>query len=242
MQKQPLIGISGSIEHDESRQFIVRDYMKCLARAGGVPLLMSLDMTDAELEACLDAMDGILLSGGTDVDPALFGEQPHQRIGEIDPLRDGFEARLIASAIQRDLPLFGICRGIQVLNIILGGSIYQDLPSQYQSSTGVPLLGHDQTSPERYPSHTIDLVTGTPLHALFGRDTLRVNSCHHEAIRELAPCLLTCATSPDGVIEAAYNPKARYMLGVQWHPERMRDEASAALFTSFVDAASKTRA
>ena len=238
MQKSPLIGISGSIEHDESRQFIVRDYMRSVAEAGGVPLLMSMDMTDRELEACLNAMDGILLAGGNDVDPSLYDEHPHPCIGEIDPLRDAFESRLIELLSQRDLPVLAICRGIQILNVARGGNVYQDLPKQFKGD-GTVVLGHDQTAPASYPSHTVQVAEHTLLHEIVGQTTLRVNSFHHEAVDRLAPSLTACAVAPDGVIEGVYDPNARFVLGVQWHPERMRDDASRKLFAAFIAASAQ---
>ena len=138
------------------------------------------------------------------------------------------------------LPTLGICRGIQSLNVALGGTLYQDLPSQYHPEAGKML--HNQTAPTQYPSHRVAILPDTPLHALLGVDTLAVNSFHHQAVKRVAPELRACAEAPDGLTEAVYHPELPFLWGVQWHPERMRDASSAALFTALVEASRAYRA
>ena len=200
MAAYPLIGVSGSIDAEETRHFILRDYLTAVIAAGGVPVLLSPDMEGDMLEDCLARLDGLLMAGGNDVSPALFGEPPVEA---------------------------------------LGGSLWQDLPSQYRTADGNPPIAHRQTCPGRYASHTVSVLPGTLLARLTdGAETLRVNSFHHQAVK--APgSLRMCALAPDGVIEAVEDASLPFFLGVQWHPERMyrSDRAAAALFEGLVRAA-----
>ena len=239
MAAYPLIGVSGSIDAEETRHFILRDYLTAVIAAGGAPVLLSPDMKGDMLEDCLAHLDGLLMAGGNDVSPALFGEPPVEVLGEVNPLRDGFEMRLVRLAAARRMPVLGICRGVQAMAAALGGSLWQDLPSQYRTADGNPPIAHRQTSPGRYASHTVSVLPGTLLARLTdGAETLRVNSFHHQAVK--APgSLRVCALAPDGVIEATEDASLPFFLGVQWHPERMyrSDRAAAALFEGLVRAA-----
>ena len=209
MAAYPLIGVSGSIDAEETRHFILRDYLTAVIAAGGVPVLLSPDMEGDMLEDCLARLDGLLMAGGNDVSPALFDEPPVEALGEVNPLRDGFEMRLVRLAAARCMPVLGICRGVRAMAAALGGSLWQDLPSQYRTADGNPPIAHRQTSPGRYASHTVSVLPGTLLARLTdGAETLRVNSFHHQAVK--APgSLRVCALAPDGVIEAVEGP---YML------------------------------
>ncbi len=221
MAAYPLIGVSGSIDAEETRHFILRDYLTAVIAAGGVPVLLSPDMEGDMLEDCLARLDGLLMAGGNDVSPALFGEPPVEALGEVNPLRDGFEMRLVRLAAARLMPVLGICRGVQAMAAALGGSLWQDLPSQYRTADGNPPIAHRQTSPGRYASHTVSVLPGTLLARLTGgAETLRVNSFHHQAVK-VPGSLRVCALAPDGVIEAVEDASLPFFLGVQWHPERM---------------------
>ena len=241
MAAYPLIGVSGSIDAEETRHFILRDYLTAVIAAGGVPVLLSPDMEGDMLEDCLARLDGLLMAGGNDVSPALFGEPPVEALGEVNPLRDGFEMRLVRLAAARHMPVLGICRGVQAMAAALGGSLWQDLPSQYRTADGNPPIAHRQTSPGRYASHTVSVLPGTLLARLTdGVETLRVNSFHHQAVGEVASCANLSAWAADGVVEAIELPDALFVLGVQWHPEimtRLEDEASRRLFAAFAKAA-----
>lgn len=234
MKRFPLIGISGSINKEEDSHSLPRSYMQALTEAGAVPVLLSLDMDEEQLKSCLDRLDGLLLAGGNDVSPSQFGEAPLPGLGEVNPLRDQTELRLIAAAMERELPVLGICRGIQMMNVALGGSLWQDLPSQQPKA-----CGHRQNCLGRYPSHRVQIVPGTLLNRLTGLEELEVNSFHHQAVREPGGELSVCAYCTDGVVEAIEHPSLPFFLGVQWHPERtcQTDAASPALFRSFVNAA-----
>lgn len=239
MEAYPLIGVSGSIDAQETRHFILRDYLRAVIAAGGAPVLLSPDMDGAMLESCLSRLDGLLLAGGNDVSPALFGQQPIEALGEVNPLRDAFETRLVRLAAQRGLPTLGICRGAQVMAAALGGSLWQDLPSQYRTAEGEPPIAHRQTAPGHYPGHTVRIETGTLLARLAACRELPVNSFHHQAVREPGGALRVSAEAPDGVIEAVEHASLPFFLGVQWHPERMcaADPAARALFEGLTLAA-----
>lgn len=240
MMPIPMIGVSGSIDREETKQFILRDYLRCLTEVGSIPLLLSMDMTFPELTACVQRLDGLLLAGGSDIDPLNFNESPINELGEVNPLRDKAEIALVSAFYKAGKPIFGICRGLQVLNVALGGTVYQDLPSQYAGQDGIPPIAHQQTSPPRYASHRAVLETNSLLYRLTGEATIRVNSFHHQAVRKLAPRLSACAHAEDGVIEAAEDESRAFVLGVQWHPERMaaNDSVAKRLFEGFIRAAS----
>lgn len=235
--RAPIIGVSGSVSADEKQQYILRAYFRAVLHAGGLPLLLPMDMDGAATARCLDRMDGLLLAGGSDIAPALFGEQPCSALGAVNPLRDRFEPPLIRMAYERDIPTLGICRGIQAMAVALGGALYQDLPSQ--CAGGGKLLVHAQAEPYDVPCHEAEIADGSLLYGCVRAARLRVNSMHHQAVKPPLPeCLKVCASAPDGVIEGVEAPDRAFFLGVQWHPERMFncDEASAALFGAHVAA------
>ena len=234
MTGAPMIGVTGSIEEDERRQYINSNYLSRLQKAGAIPVLLGMGMSSEQIAQCLDRLDGLMLSGGNDVDPMIFGEAPAMGLGKVSPKRDKLEMRLIREAYRRDMPIFAICRGLQSLNVALGGTLYQDLPTMYLSPESGPAILHSQTAHERYASHAISLGAGTPLHALYGTDTIKVNSFHHQAIKALAPQLSVAARATDGVVEAVYDAGKPFVLGVQWHPERMKE--GTPLFDAFVEA------
>ena len=170
--------------------------------------------------------------------PALYGETPKPTCGEICPARDRMEQALLHLALERDLPVLGICRGIQFLNAVLGGTLYQDLPTEHPSQTQ-----HHMTPPYDRAMHTVTLQPGTPLAELLGTEHIGVNSYHHQAVKTLAPCLTEMAWSEDGLIEAVCLPEKRFVWAVQWHPEfafRV-DEHSRKIFGAFVAAAKSAR-
>ena len=240
MQRQPLIGISGSVNAEESQYFINRDYVRSLAEAGAIPLLLGPDMTDEQARQCAGALDGLLLAGGNDVSPRCFGQEPVQGLGEVNPLRDQNELRLIQLFLKEEKPILGICRGVQMLNVALGGTLIQDLPSQHRREDGQPSMSHRQTAPGRYPSHRVEVAEGSLLEQIVGQRELWVNSFHHQAVGEVAGRANLSAWAADGVVEAIELPDARFVLGVQWHPEimtRKEDEASRRLFSAFAKAA-----
>ena len=206
------------------------DYEAAVRRAGATPRLLSLDEGPAE---AIRGVDGLLLTGGDDVDPALYGEAPHPTFDVAEPGRDAFEIDVVLRALHADLPVLAICRGLQVLNVALGGTLIQDIPSEPGT-----LLPHDAEGPSTTLAHTVTVTPGSCLAALVGPDAVRaVNSRHHQAVRALGRGLVVTGVAPDGVIEAAEVPGARFCVGVQWHPENFhRTGEFDRLFNGFVEA------
>lgn len=223
----------------EKQHYVLRDYFRSVIAGGGMPVLLSPDMEGEMLGVCMSRLDGLMLAGGNDVDPAMFNELPLSGLGEVNPLRDQFEMALLHEAIRRKMPVLGICRGVQVMNAALGGTLWQDLPSQYVASDGKQLILHRQTALDRYPSHPVSINAGSKLGEIVCANELRVNSFHHQAVRKLAPGLCATASAPDGVIEAVEHTSLPFFLGVQWHPERCisTDVAALALFSALANAA-----
>ena len=203
-----------------------------LRQAGCLPVILPLTKEPKEIDQILSLVDGILLTGGQDVSPALYGEAP-TFAGEICEMRDAMEAQLLKKAMVLDKPMLGICRGIQFLNVALGGSLYQDIPRQHPSS-----VEHHQSPPYDQPSHEVALVQGSPLQSLLGQEKLLVNSYHHQAIKGLADDLEVMARSEDGLVEAVRKPDQRFLWAVQWHPEFSfrTEKASRRIFTAFAGA------
>ncbi|MBQ8313962.1 MAG: gamma-glutamyl-gamma-aminobutyrate hydrolase family protein [Clostridia bacterium] len=234
MPKRPLIGITAGLNDQKKYQVLSRYFMEAIIAQGALPVMLPLTTDEDLLHSYVDTLDGFLFSGGADVDPLLFGQWQKPGCGSICPLRDAHELTLAKLLLQRsDKPVLGICRGLQVLNIALGGDIYQDLPSEYEGE----LIAHRQKQPSYYPSHPVSVTEGSLLHRISVKTELMVNSLHHQALHRMG-AWQACATAPDGVIEAAERLQHPFFLGVQWHPERLyeSDPAANALFAAFVEA------
>lgn len=239
MERYPLIGVSGSISKDEKELSLPTCYHHALMAAGAIPMLLSPSMTDAMLAECLNGLDGIFLAGGNDVAPEMYGHDPINELGEVNPLRDDFEMRLARMAAERRMPVLGICRGIQSLNVAMGGTLWQDIPSQYRTAAGEKGLAHSQRRADFYTSHRVVIARDTLLFRVIGKEEIWVNSFHHQAVRDAAPGMRVSAFATDGLNEAIEHPDLPFFLGVQWHPERYfaRDETAMALFAAFAAAA-----
>ncbi|WP_027718633.1 gamma-glutamyl-gamma-aminobutyrate hydrolase family protein [Desulfovirgula thermocuniculi] len=234
---RPLIGITCAWEEERERFYLSDAYVRAVEAAGGLPV--PVPCTGAAGAApWLEVLDGLILSGGGDVDPFYFGEEPLLGCGEVDPRRDAFELELVRGALCRRLPLLGICRGLQVVNIAAGGDIYQDI---YRQVPGC--LKHRQDAPRWAATHGVEIKAGTRLARLLGAGNLRVNSFHHQAVRRVAPGLVVAACAPDGLIEALEGAGPGFVLGVQWHPEAMweKDRRFLALFAALVEAGRRYR-
>ena len=227
----PVIGITATLKEDVDRveerplgRFVRADldYVEGVAEAGGVPVVLPPVGEARTAEAVIGGLDGLLLSGGSDLHPGYYGEKPLPELGVTIPERDAFEMALLERALRRKIPILGICRGMQVLNVALGGTLYQDLPSQMDHMV---LLGHRQETPKWQPTHEVEVDGGSKVAKILGTDELKVNSYHHQAIKDLAFGLVAVACAPDGVIEAVESSDLakRWMMGVQWHAEAMRD-------------------
>jgi putative glutamine amidotransferase len=211
-------------------------YVQCVIDAGGLPLPISPTLTDAMLREVYESLDGLLLAGGVDVDPALYGEPPHARLGRQDPARDHIELELTRWALADRLPLFGICRGIQMLNVAAGGSLYQDIAEQVAGALEHP----NGAAPRDAVTHTVRVTPGSRLHAILREAQVGVNSLHHQAVKQVAPGFTVSGESPDGVVEAMEGVDQPFCLAVQWHPEEMTTVPSMrALFHAFVAAAGR---
>lgn len=212
-------------------------YYLAAAAMGAVPVMIPLFDNDPEtLRDIYDRLDGLLLAGGVDLEPATFGEAPHPQLGRTDRSRDEVELQLARWAIAEGKPVLGLCRGLQVLNVAMGGTLYQDIEAQIPGA-----MRHDYFPgfPRDYLAHEVSLTEGSRLRSAIGDPRLAVNSMHHQAVKSLAPGLLVSARADDGVIEAIEAPGPSYLVGVQWHPEvfEQRDERTHRLFQSFVGAA-----
>jgi putative glutamine amidotransferase len=226
---KPVVGITPCTRVD--------DYVESVRRAGGEPFL--LDPADDPARS-LDRVDALLLTGGDDVDPALYGEAPHPTT-EVDAARDRFEIPLSRDAVARDMPVFAICRGAQVLNVAAGGTLVQDIPS-----TVVSELAHSIDLPKNHVAHAVRITPGTRLAASLESstplETCAVNSRHHQSVGQVAPSFVVSAVSEDGVVEAIERPASTFCVGVQWHPENFwRTGEFAGLFAEFVAAATRQR-
>jgi putative glutamine amidotransferase len=234
----PLIGITTSVTIDTvpERAYVNGAYIRAVQAAGGIPLLLTPHFTPEVQAALWQRLDGLVLTGGGDIAPARFGEAPHPAVDDVSPARDALEIGLTQRAVADDVPLFAICRGVQVLNVALGGTLVQDLPSQWPNA-----LAHSQKAPRHEPSHAVKVMgEGTRLGRVLGALEIEVNSMHHQGINRLGQGLREVAWAPDGVIEGVEMPgDDRFVLGVQWHPEELvgHDQAARNLFAAIVDAA-----
>ncbi len=209
----PIIGLTGNFRDGDCT--LAEGYYQSVLKAGGTPFILPpFEETDALIQA-LESIDGLLLTGGADINPLYLNEEPIKELHGINPRRDYQELMLTKLAADRQIPILGICRGIQTLMAALGGTLYQDIHSQMEGTR----IKHDQDLDRSYASHTVTIEKGTLLHRLFQTDTLAVNSFHHQAVKEVAPGFQVCAYSSDGVIEAVESTAYKSVLGVQWHPE-----------------------
>ncbi|MBE3577155.1 MAG: gamma-glutamyl-gamma-aminobutyrate hydrolase family protein [Limnochordales bacterium] len=222
----PFIGLTcGWQRKDETnRYYLNSNYVNAVVAAGGVPVLLpplSKAYDPKRLGPLLDLLSGLLLTGGVDLDPVHYGEEPLPALGQIDPDRDRWELALAKWALVRGMPVLGICRGIQVLNVAAGGSLYQDVASQVQPPSSGTAVLHYQRAPEWYPTHAVQIYDGSRLREIFGCDCLRVNSFHHQAVKMPGRDMVVTARAADGVIEAIESAIHPFAVGVQWHPECM---------------------
>ncbi len=209
---RPIIGITGN--YDKETCTLAEGYYQSVLKAGGIPFIIPPFFETDRLGELLDRLDGILFSGGGDINPLLLGEEPIKELHSITPERDQQELLLARLAYDRQIPILGICKGIQIINAALGGTLYQDIHTQMEGTR----IKHSQDEDRRYPSHQVSLTKGSILAKLFGTE-LAVNSFHHQACKEAAPGLKVTAMSADGVIEAIESNEFKSIMGVQWHPE-----------------------
>lgn len=239
MQK-PLVGITSSRkirDHDRYDSNVLGDYSQAISRAGGLPVLIPNEVPLTDLQELLSHLQGILLSGGGDIYPDLYGQQNDTYSVNKSRSRDKLEKTLVELAIEQDIPLLAICRGHQMLNAALGGTLYTDIAQQYNTT-----IEHSQPDTQKpyHLVHNVEVSAGTKLSGILGKATIKVNSRHHQAIRQVGTGLVVTARAIDGLIEGIELPGKRFCMGVQWHPESLPDmEEQRIIFDAFINAASE---
>ena len=228
-----VIGLIPLVDDGRDSLWMLPGYMDGVTAAGGLPVMLPLTDDEGALMQLCGLCDGFLLTGGHDVSPEFYGQQRLPECGATCPRRDRMEAAVLRLAMERDKPVLGICRGIQFVNAALGGTLWQDLPTQHPSD-----VVHQQKPPYDVPAHDVDILPDTPLAGLLGAGCLSVNSYHHQAVRDLAGPLRPMALAPDGLVEAVWYPGHRFLWAVQWHPEFAwkSDAAALKIFEAFVGA------
>lgn len=230
---RPIIGICGSYSYDKEKHTLGHDYIKSVEKAGGCPVILPVTDNKESLSAIISKLDGVLFTGGSDIDPQFYGEIPHRHLGEINPRRDKHEIELAKYVLYHtELPILGICRGIQLLNVVSGGSLYQNLATEKSKSIKHNLDNY----PKHHPNQVIELKPGSKLFEIFAQEQIVVNSYHHQAVKQVGNNFEVTATARDGVVEAIEMKGNRFVVGVQWHPEAMVDHSkeSRLLFEAFV--------
>ncbi len=232
--KYPLIGITCSTHPTEEKYYLVKDYVDAIDACGGIPLLIPPIDSREKMTDVLEKLQGLLLSGGKDLDPQYYGEEP-TGVWRIDPGKDVLDLELARIALERDMPILGICRGCQVLNVVAGGTLIQHL------STADGKLKHWQRAPDGYPTHRMDVTPGTRLREIVGRDSIRVNSFHHQSIKDIGKGYQVSGVAADGTVEAIESTSKRWVLAVQFHIEYMWQAypEMKKIFTHFIEASSK---
>ena len=235
---RPVIGLIPLFYDEKDSYWMLPGYMKALEKCGALPIMLPLTTDEAELDEAYGLCDGILFTGGHDVSPSVYGEDKKSTCGATCNLRDKMESYLLEKCISDEKPLLGICRGIQFINAYLGGTLYQDLPSEYSSK-----VEHHMTPPYDRAAHKVEILEGTQLSDILGAGIHEVNSYHHQAVKELSPKLEKLAVSEDGLIEAIAVKNHRFAIGVQWHPEfsYKNNEESVTLVKAFINECKKGR-
>lgn len=234
-EKKPIIGLTPYHNTEKDEPYMRPAYLKAIRNVGGIPVILPLEADHEDLRYLAGHVDGILFTGGPDVHPFYFGEETQRFCGNVSIKRDSMELSLLKIAMDMKKPVLGICRGVQLLNIGLGGDIYQDINSQFKEDFPI---AHTQPFGYDIPSHTVAVAEGTLLAKIAQCETIRVNSMHHQAVRNVAPGLVASGFAPGGLVEAIEMPGYPFLLGVQWHPEYLweQDEAARRIFEMFVAA------
>lgn len=226
---KPIIGISGSEIIDDGgifpgyrRSYVNEDYVDSVVKNGGVPLIIPFTEDDEVIKAQLDQVQALILSGGHDVDPHLYGEEPLQKLGKTWPERDHFDMLLLKLAEEKGIPVLGVCRGFQIINVAHGGSLYQDLSYRKELT-----IKHSQDHTPSLPTHEMKLEADSKLAKILGKTEFMVNSFHHQIVHEVAPDLKAVGHASDGVVEALENTNGN-VIGVQWHPEMLHRNEKVA--------------
>jgi putative glutamine amidotransferase len=231
---KPLIGLTTTRTSKTSRtpKYGVNElYAKALSNAGALPVLIPLNISNDDLDSLINHLDGILFTGGNDIDPCQYGNQPHPKVEGIDKERDRVEIHLVKKMIRSGKPIMGICRGFQLINVALGGSLYEHLPEQFPGN----VIHDNHNLPRNFMAHSVRVEPDNRLSRIFSSKQAEVNSLHHQGVHKLAQELLPAAYAPDGLVEAFELPGFSFGIAVQWHPEELLANAGMRkLFEEFV--------
>ncbi len=242
-KKRPIVGIVPALLPDEASFQVRQNYCDAIIAAGGTPLILPLTLDMSVYEELFPSIDGFLLTGGTDIDPHRYGEEgTSDKLGEFTPSREEVECLILSYAYQFDVPVLGICRGMQMINVFFGGTLYLDLADQFCPKENCPLGGIAHWQKEDYskPTHFVDIVRASKLADILQTDQVATNSMHHQGVRKLGPLLDAAAYGPDGLIEAIEVRDRSFIIGVQWHPEFFAGEKHmGCIFTSLIQEAKR---
>jgi putative glutamine amidotransferase len=230
---KPVIGITTDVRKDGGN-ILKNTYVQAVIRAGGLPIIVPVGLEE-DVDQLIEMLDGLLLSGGNDINPTLFNEEPHEYLGEVSPSRDSIELELARQMLKTGKPILGICRGLQILNVAVGGALYQDLHKQNDG----PILQHIQKAPNTHPSHYVQVEKGSLLESIAGSERIQVNSYHHQSLKDVPSVFKVTGVASDGIVEAIESNDEQFVLGVQWHPEALTaagDVVSLRIFEKFISA------
>ncbi len=232
---KPIIGVTPSIEVDEKSYRVSKSNLSAIEKAGGIPVVLSFLSHPDDMEQLTEQLDGLYLTGGGDIDPIYFNEEPHLKLGAFNPGRDAFEMAITKKMLEKNNPVLGVCKGAQILNLAAAGDMYQDIYSQINE----PLLKHSQEAPNYSMTHHVELLEGSLIHQFIGKRKIRVNSFHHQANRKPGKGFVISGRASDGVVEVIESKEHQFALGIQWHPEMLAakgDAISETIFQHFISA------
>jgi len=233
--RKPLIGVTPAYDYDSGETSSKKGYCEAVNKAGGVAMLFSVSLDEDVLTEAFMRCDGLVVTGGPDINPQYYGEKNMPFNGKISPYKDYMDDFMIKKAFEYNKPVLGICRGIQSINVALGGTLYQDVHVQVNDRE---IIKHRQEAPYWYPIHKIEIIKDSIVWNSFKSDSIGVNSIHHQAIKDLAPSFVVTSRASDSIIESIEHIEHNFLVGVQWHPERMWEQSPVYLgiFEKFIEA------
>ena len=238
--KKPIIGISGTFTGTNNATQVNSTYINAVLRAGGVPVVLPINEDKEVMKCMVETVDALIMTGGEDIDPKYYSEEPIPQQGEIVPERDAFDIEMIKLAVEQNKPLLGICRGHQLMNVAFGGTLYQDIPSQVKTK----VIKHNQKAPSWYGTHKVELEKGSILANVLNKTSVYTNTFHHQAVKDVAPNFIVTARTSDGVVEGIEMKGNKKVFGVQFHPEAPTAKGSdefLPIFTYLVKLAKESK-